>query len=37
MYHMVMAVIILVPWTILAAMATVNLSRRHRRVHVRPH
>jgi len=35
MYHMVMVVIILFPWTILAGMATINLSRRHRQVHVR--
>ena len=35
MYQMVMVLIILFPWTILAAMATINLSRRHRRVDVR--
>jgi len=35
MYQMVMVIIILVPWTILAGMATITLSRRHRRVHVR--
>ena len=35
MYQMVMVIIILFPWTILAAMATINLSRRHRQVNVR--
>jgi len=35
MYQMVMVIIILFPWTILAAMATVYLSRRHRHVDVR--
>jgi hypothetical protein len=34
MYQMVMVIIILFPWTILAAMATINLSRRHRQVNV---
>jgi len=35
MYQMVMVIIILFPWTILAAMATVNLSRRHGQADVR--
>jgi hypothetical protein len=35
MYQMVMVIIILFPWTIMAAMATVNLTRRHRQVGAR--
>lgn len=35
MYHILMSIILLFPWAIMAAMAAVNLSRRHRQVKVR--
>jgi hypothetical protein len=31
MYHMMMAIILMLPWTILGGMAALNLGRRSRR------